>query len=514
MDIDARRLRQMSPAELIKLVERASDDYRPVMTMDEYFDAQTGACAVLQKKGGGPETRQLLQMNSGFSTERRAKASALNREILDWADKNGYTPKQHGTLVEPGPFKTTSKGQTSAYTKAADGSRIPYDPKTKIGADGELTVLKHHAEMKIVDWAEAHGYEVVALAPTRGCCPNCQHALQKALGEEKFKSVVPASRQNPKAFGEHLQKNFGDDISKGSAIAKGSEIAKGGHGAAPAEPHVELPAHPHGAAGGAKLKLPPGLEKFPAVAAKMSSHLGTATTALDAFNTAGDVSKDLRAGHTEAAARKTLEFGGRTWGGIEGAALGAEAGAIVGSIVPGPGTAIGAAAGGVIGGIVGASAGEDAAKKLFDGLKNLGKQSHGAAGGQSPYANDALQRYMYETTSAAVGTQLDTLHRTHPALSGEALFDGLKGHPAEVLKPVAESGERLLRGHVYRSEAVVRALDGDGSGKHGSSSGHTSGGLTKENTVDAVLGKKHGDRGHSPADREKRNVSPLDRGHD
>jgi hypothetical protein len=517
MDIDLKKFKQMSRTDLVKLVDHLADEYRAVMTIDEYFDAQTGACAVIQKKGGGQDTRKLVQMNSGYSTETRAKAAEDIRTTFDWAKEHSYETKKHGELVEPGPFQKQSKKQKSAYTKAGDGSHIPYDPKMKIGPDGELAALEHHAEMKILRWAESNGYEVIALAPTRGCCPNCQHQLRKSLGgEEKFKSVVPTNRQTPEAFHQHLEKHLAEDASRRHSLGEISTP----HAEPPAHavPHAEPPPHAAGPVrGGGALKLPPALANFPAVAGKMASHLGNAATALDALTTAADVGKNLRAGHTEAAARKTLEFGGRTWGGIEGAAIGAEVGGAVGSIVPGAGTLIGAAAGGVIGGIIGPTVGEEMAAKLFDGLKNLGKHSPAPDSGQAAGA-PVLQRYLYETTSTAVGKQLHALQRAHPSLSGEAALDRLKTHAADVFKPVSESGERLMRGHGYRSNAVVQALDDKTGGKNQSGlqrTDQTDDPLTSENVVGTVLGgnasTKKGQRG---LEQNKRRGSPLDRERD
>jgi hypothetical protein len=518
MDIDLKKFKQMSQADLVKLVDHLADEYRAVMTIDEYFDAQTGACAVIQKKGGGPDTRKLVQMNSGYSTETRAKVSEDIRTTFDWAKDHSYETKKHGELVEPGPFQKQSKKQKSAYTKARDGSHIPYDPKMKVGPDGELAALEHHAEMKLLRWAEANGYEVVALAPTRGCCPNCQHELQNVLGgEEKFKSVVSANRRTSEAFNQHLEKHLAEDASR---FRHGPGEVSTPHAEPPAHvaPHAEPPPHAAGPVrSGGGPKLPPALAKFPAVAGKMASHLGNAATALDALTTAADVGKDLRAGHTDAAARKTLEFGGRTWGGIEGAAIGAEVGGAVGSIVPGPGTLIGAAAGGVIGGIIGPTVGEEMAAKLFDGLKNLSKHSPAPDSGQAAGA-PVLQRYLYETTSTAVEKQVHALQRAHPSVSGEAAFDRLKTHAADVLKPVSESGEQLLRGHGYRSDAVVQALDDKTGGKHQSGLQRTDqadGPLTSKNVVGTILGSnprtKKGQRG---LEQNKRRGSSLDRERD
>ncbi len=503
MDFDVKKFKQMSQADLVKLVDHLADEYRAVITIDEYFDAQTGACAVIQKEGGGPDTRKLVQMNSGYSTERRAKVADDIRATFDWGKDNSYETKIHGELVEPGPLKKQSKKQKSAYTKAKDGSHIPYDPEMKVGPGGELTALEHHAEMKLLRWAKANGHEVVALAPTRGCCANCQHTLQKSLGgEERFRAVVPANRQTPEAFNQYLEQHLAKHASR--SLHGSSEIST---------PHTEPQAHAaRSVRGGEGLKLPPALAKFPAVAGKMASHLGNAATAYDALTTAADVGKDLRAGRTEAAARKTLEFGGRTWGGIEGAAIGAEFGGAVGSIVPGPGTLIGAAAGGVIGGIVGPTVGEEMARKLFDGLKGLGKHSPAPDGAQAAAA-PVLQRYLYDATSMAVGKQVHVMQHADPSLSGDAALDRLKTRAADVLKPVSESGERLLHGGGYRSNAVVRAL----AHKTGHQSGHqrtdqADGPLTSTSVVGKVLGSNPGaKKGERGLEQNKQHGSPLDR---
>jgi hypothetical protein len=516
MDFDVKKFKEMSPADLAKLVEHLSDEYRAVITVEEYFDAQTGACAVLQKKGGGADTRKFIQMNSGLQSESRVARADRIHEIQDWAKKNDYELKPHAEMVEPGPIGKQSKKKTSSYTKALDGSQLPYDPKAKIGADGELTVLKHHAEMKILHWAEGNGYDVVALAPTRHCCPNCHHELTRVLGgEEKFKSVVPPSRQTPQAYSEHLQNYLAKDASKS------------GHGhAGGAAPHGEPALHSAELIrGGGETKLPQGLTKFPALAGKLATHLGTAATAFDALNTASDVGKDLRAGHTEVAARKTLEFGGRTWGGIEGAAIGAEIGGAVGSVVPGAGTLIGAAAGGVIGGIVGPTVGEEIARKLFDGMQKLGPHPSAPDGKQHASIKEApsqreaqtLQRYFFEATSAAVGQKVGAMHHANPAISNEAVFEGLKAHAADVFKPVAAAGEKLAGSRGYRSEAVVQALEGKNSGKN--QSGQQGPGvddpLTAGNVVGTILGDKPGTQKHHRGfDPNKQHTSPLDRQHD
>jgi len=331
MDFDITKFKQMPPTDLIKLVEHLSDEYRAVITVDEYYDAQTGACAVLQKKGGGADTRKFNQMNSGLQSERRVNQADQIHEVQDWAKKNGYDLKPHAEMVEPGPIGKQSKRKTSSYTKAPDGSHVPYDPKAKFGADGELTVLKHHAEMKILHWAEANGDDVVALAPTRGCCPNCHKELSKVLGgEEKFKSVVPPSRQTREA--------------------------------------------------------------------------------------------------------------------------------------------------------------------------------------------QTLQRYFYETTSAAVGPKVDAMHRANPAISNEAVFDGLKAHAVDVLKPVAAAGEKLAGSCGYRSEAVVQALEGKNSGKHQSGQKEP-GGIDDPLTTTSVVGKILGDKPGSEKKRRgldpnQQHTSPLDRQHD
>jgi hypothetical protein len=331
----------------------------------------------------------------------------------------------------------------------AEGAAIPYNPRAKTDALGTLNTLYHHAEMKVLHWAKANGYDVVAMAPTRGCCPNCQNALRTTLGEKGFNAVVPESRRSAEAFSEHLK--FELTSSRATEPASAS-AAEGPHGA-------------RTKAGGALLDA-----KALGKAGKLLSHFGAATTALDVFQTSARVGEKLQSGEHREAARLTLEFGGRTWGAAEGSALGAEIGAVAGSIVPGAGTLVGAAAGGVIGGVVGAAYGEHAAAQLFSALQRFGDGKLGKAAAQrgagTGAARDhdgegkegkALQHFVYEKTFAKASEQAREIQAAHPGVAPAGVLDRMAAQGAEVLGPLSHAFTEPLKR--YRSDAVVRELD-------------------------------------------------------
>lgn len=424
--------KRMSPHELRSYVERLSDEYRNVITLEEHFDRQTGLCAVIQKKVGGPETRKEVILNSGVRSEGRAQAKRAETvvEIIEKAHERGYEPKAHGELVQVGPIKQQVRGHSDVHTLDAEGRKVPYDPHSKVNQTGELKVLEHHAEMRLQTWAEANGYEIVAMAPTRGCCRNCQASLKAALGEERFKAVVPESRQTPQAYSEHLEKRLSVAAHPESTHVDSTHLER-----APA-PGLAAQGHDVLRYGG-----------------KMLSHLGNAAIALDAINVAEDVHKKLQAGHTTEAASAVVGFGGRTWGGIEGAAVGAEIGGVAGSVVPGAGTLAGAMAGGLIGGIIGASAGEESARQLFHGLKQLGEPQH-----QARQEEHALGMYVYEAASAAVGERMDNLLHRNPTATAADIYKELRADPLAAVRSLSIAGERVFRGS-FESTAVARELD-------------------------------------------------------
>ena len=68
---DHEEFKRMSQPELSRYMERLSNEYRSVIKPEEYFDAQTGVYAVLQRAGEGPETRKMVVMNSGVISDRK-----------------------------------------------------------------------------------------------------------------------------------------------------------------------------------------------------------------------------------------------------------------------------------------------------------------------------------------------------------------------------------------------------------------------------------------------------------
>ena len=352
-------------------------------------------------------------------------------------------------MAETGGFSNRVGGKTQTFRFPAEGAAVPYDPHAKTDALGNLNTLYHHAEMKVLHWAKANGYDVVAMAPTRGCCPNCQKALRTTLGEKGFNAVGAESRRSPEAFSEHLK----SELASNRAAEPASAYAAEG---------------PHGArtkAGGAVLDA-----KALGKAGKLLSHLGAATTALDLFQTSAKVGEKLQSGEHREAARLTLEFGGRTWGAAEGSALGAEIGAVAGSIAPGAGTLIGAAAGGVIGGVIGAAYGEHAASQLFSALQRFDDGKFGkaaaekGAGTGAARAHDseqkegkALQHFLYEKTFAKASEQAREIRAAHPGVAPAGVLERMAAHGLELLGPLSHAfGDPPKK---YRSDAVVRELD-------------------------------------------------------
>jgi hypothetical protein len=176
-------IKEMTEAELMEHGEQLANDYRDVLTCNEKYDYQTGAVAIVQEINGGPETRKVVMMNSGTRTEKADVPAAFEGEP---------------GLVQPGPFAHTVGGKRLAYVRGEDGELTPYDPKAE---------NDHHAEMKIVSVIDGGEYEILVLVPTRGCCEKCQQDLKDFFGgEEKFKQVVPDSRQTPEAFAKYWER--------------------------------------------------------------------------------------------------------------------------------------------------------------------------------------------------------------------------------------------------------------------------------------------------------------------
>jgi len=179
MDDDERRKEGMSQEERLAYVEREADEYRAVLTNDEKYDYQTGVCAILEKDGKYYEAK----LNSGMPSEN----AAVSLEPDD--------PEQKGGLINPGPHAKREEGKRVAYTEDAEGNRVEYDPAKD---------NRHHAEMRLLDWAEKAGYHIVAMAPTRGCCAACQEALKAEWGEKGFRDRLPESRHDPENFSKYM----------------------------------------------------------------------------------------------------------------------------------------------------------------------------------------------------------------------------------------------------------------------------------------------------------------------
>jgi hypothetical protein len=166
-------LKDLSQSEATEFVDHYADEYRSVLTVRETRDFQTGAVAIFEKPDGD---RVIMIINSGLRTEKPGAGDG----------KTG--------LVQTGPYQKTIGGKKYAYTRDSDGNEVIYDPKTS---------NDHHAEPKLIAFEESSGYKLVAAAPTRGCCGDCQTDMKERYGEEGFKKMVPDHRQSPEAFNRH-----------------------------------------------------------------------------------------------------------------------------------------------------------------------------------------------------------------------------------------------------------------------------------------------------------------------
>jgi hypothetical protein len=136
---------------------------------------ETTLCiTVLQKKGAGPESRRVLLTSSAESYESKLHI------------------KEGGKLVEIGPYLRArgkdEKGKPIYFEQHRDGTETRYDHHAR---------TEHHAEQRALKFANTNGYDILAMAPTSGCCKGCQEALGTELAK------VPDNRRSEEALRQY-----------------------------------------------------------------------------------------------------------------------------------------------------------------------------------------------------------------------------------------------------------------------------------------------------------------------
>jgi RHS repeat-associated protein len=145
-----------------RYVEMRADEIRHIRGRNSGFE--TFNVAIVQKKGR-PETRRVVITSS---TDDRT----VPRDVKL---RNGET------FTNPDPPRQTMRDPETGKRKV-----MPRE-------EGDT---RHHAEQRGKK-SIADDEEIVAMAPTRGCCPGCQGALGDDL------SKVPEHRRSPEAYNRH-----------------------------------------------------------------------------------------------------------------------------------------------------------------------------------------------------------------------------------------------------------------------------------------------------------------------
>jgi len=323
-----------------------------------FFDVDTGAVAVVESrefqnapglKKEAKATRKVIMLNNGYRSEKAIPASGSQRLV----QQGPFTEIRNGkkiTYIKHGDVRLEYQGERITRIVGADGVEIPP------GKFGDVKVFpnEHHAEMRILQWAERNNYRILALSPTRGCCPHCALRMQQYFIQQNINldDAIPKSRQT-----RTLWRSFLKDLRAAQRTATSIDYTL-------KNPHIDIAT--------LRTQFKSEMSKFRIPdrrLLKVSRYLKVAGPAMLAFDAATSYAKaaeELDKGNQEAAAKTLAEFGGRAAGAFVGAEACGLAFAGFGSVIPGLGTTVGALAGILIGGAVGAYLGEKGAHELCE----------------------------------------------------------------------------------------------------------------------------------------------------
>jgi len=360
-------LKDLNQIQLRDLVDGIAEEYRDVLkirlknsgvagVLEEiairqtssagFFDIDTGAIAVVEHQTGGKVTRQIIILNNGFRSEGSEPRLGPPRE-----------------LIQQGPFKKSRDGVQTKYIKR-DNLRIEYKgtQATRVFGPGDVEIKgmnledfkilpnEHHAEMRILQWAERNNYRILSLAPTRGCCPHCALRMKQYFVQQNVNidDAIPKSRQTRGLWRSYLKQLRAPKPAPVQYTAG----------------HLDVPALR------AKFQAQANAFRIPSARLTQISTVlkvaGPAMLAFDAATSSAKAADQWNKGNRDAAAETLAEFGGRAAGAFVGAEACGLAFAGCGSVIPGLGTTVGGLAGVLIGGVVGAYVGEKGAHELCE----------------------------------------------------------------------------------------------------------------------------------------------------
>jgi RHS repeat-associated protein len=158
------------------------------MTNPRDQEGVTVAVAVLQT-GDDPDTRRVIVTSStdsgklppGCTTqdgETVENGGVVIRQRNSPPDEDGNVPQRvKVTEHDSGGASAEMVPEKSSYLDDDNTGEKGTDPYVKRSQDNPDGSTDHHAEQRAVTTADNNGEQVVAMAPSRPCCPGCQNAL-------------------------------------------------------------------------------------------------------------------------------------------------------------------------------------------------------------------------------------------------------------------------------------------------------------------------------------------------
>lgn len=167
--------------QLQAYVEREADALARVIEGGKTRDT-TLCVTILQKRGEGAESRRVLLTSSAEAYESKVHIKGGNLKEIG--------PYLRPRKAENGENGRKETKRTLYSVDRLDGVQEEYDPSIR---------KEHHAEQRAKKYADDNGYEILAMAPTRGCCDSCR----KELGAELAK--VPEHRRSQAEFRRYMR---------------------------------------------------------------------------------------------------------------------------------------------------------------------------------------------------------------------------------------------------------------------------------------------------------------------
>lgn len=166
----------------------------------------------------------LLKLVSAFIySNLTALVEALDKAGLYWSDKSYILlPENHPLvyydretnlhfLLEPDQLLEASESQLEKAEKDAQKRAVNFAQRHRckvVDTEGKIATYDldnynyHHAEMRAIQWGNRLKLELVAMAPTKGCCTSTQRELncQKYLTDKGLIDCVPKGRRDQNHF--------------------------------------------------------------------------------------------------------------------------------------------------------------------------------------------------------------------------------------------------------------------------------------------------------------------------